>query len=335
MTDLALAYPMVGFTDKIKAMAAMAMAVALFIGVGGPVLAPTDPMLAISMRTVPNATLAVLTVIVLSAVSALIGEVLIGRKLPDFGLFAAAVGFAGLNLRSGNMASLLIDHGATEPAERGAFFFAMVPEVWFWLAALLIGSGVGIWMAGRLLPSALGHATDGTDPVSVRLPGLFSLFSGSGGGDGAARQREIQHGLMAAATTVVVATVIVSLAATASPVAAVQTGQIYFALAAGFYIGSTVGIQVFRPLWCGWPYLGVGFLATIGYVMAKVRPGIGGLSQPLVRFADRYDALPGIPPGSLSRGTPVEYAAVGLAAAVAGCWFARRSIRARLEGTAE
>jgi hypothetical protein len=332
MTDLALAYPMVGFTDKVKAVAALAMAVALFIGVGGPVLSPTDPMLAISMRTVPNAMLAVLTVIGLSALSALIGEALIGGKLPDFGLFAAAFGFAGLNLRSGNMASLLIDHGATDPAERGAFFLAMVPEVWFWLAAMLIGSGVGIWMAGRILPSAQGRLTDGTGPAGVRLPGLFSWLGESGAGDGAARRYEIQHGLLAAATTVVVATVIVSIAAAASPVAAVRTGQIYFALAAGFYIGSTVGIQVFKPAWCGWPYLAVGVLATIGYIMAKARPGIGGLSQPLARFAERYEALPGIPPGTLSRATPVEYAAVGLAAAVAGCWFARRSIRGRLEG---
>ena len=120
--------------------------------------------------------------------------------------------------------------------------------------------------------------------------------------------------------------------ASPSPVAAIKTGQVYFALAAGFYVGSTAGIQIFKPAWCGWPYLGVGVLATIGYVMAKARPGIGGLSQPLVRFAEKYEALPGIPPGGLSRATPAEYAAVGLAAAVAGCWFARRSIRARLEG---
>ena len=137
---------------------------------------------------------------------------------------------------------------------------------------------------------------------------------------------------MAAATTVVIATVIVSVVMSPSPVATVQTGQIYFALAAGFYIGSTAGMQIFKPVWCGWPCLSVGILATIGYAMAKARPGVGGLSQPLVRFAERYDALPGIPPGSLSRGTPLEYAAVGLAAVVAGCWLARRSIYARTEG---
>ena len=335
MTDLAMTYPMVGFTDKLKAIAALAIAVWLFTGVGAAVLMPADPMLAISFRTVPSATLTVLVVLVLSAAAALAGELLIGKKLPDFGLFAAAIGFAAANLRGGNMASLLIDHAATDPAERGAFFFGMVPEVWFWLAALLIGSSLGIWMAGRLSGSAAEGAALKAEPGSVRLPGLFALLSGSdGGGDGSARQLEIQHGLLATATTVLVATVIVSLAAAPSPVAAIRTGQVYFALAAGFYVGSTAGIQIFKPAWCGWPYLGVGILATIGYAMAKVRPGIGGLSQPLVRFAERYEALPGIPPGSLSRATPVEYAAVGLAAAVAGCWFARRSIRARLEGEA-
>ena len=329
MPDLAQTYPTMYFRDKIRATLGMALSAAVFLTLGWPMLAPFDPFGAIVLFTDGNPLITTVGVFILAIAVGAASYAIAGTKLPDFALFAVGLGLAVVNLKAGTMDYLLITQGGSVPAARGSLCFRLIAELWAWTILVALAAAFAAWGLGRLRGTSPPDGdAPAAGPCTTTLDDVFARLL-AGKIRSAATGQEIRDGLASTAASVVVACIIISLAMAASPVDAVQKGQVYFAIGAAFYLGTIASHQFFHPGWCVWSYLAVPVTATIGYALAWFRPDLSGLPRTLLSAAAEYNHLPMMPSNAFVRGTPLDYVAVGLAAAVAGCWLTRKTHRLR------
>jgi len=332
MPDVIGLYSPLRFADKVRVLAAMVLSALVFATAGWRVLAPFDPYDTVSFWTERQPLLTALTAFGLALVLAGVGGSLAGKKLPDFGIFVAAFGLAFMNLKSGTMEGLLAAQTGSVPAARGALCMKLIGELWIW-TALVIGAGVlaGLAVAAFRANSGPGGkrspAIKGGSGLDEILPRLRAAQT-----DAAQLRQEIRSGLSSAAVATVAAAVIISLSMSHSAVGAIVKGQVYFAIGAAFFGGALLGHQMFHPIWCVWSYLPVPILATIGYGLGWMNPDVRqAIPRILSGAREQYNLLPTIPPNDFASGTPLEYVAVGVAAAIAGFWFSRHTHRLRAE----
>ena len=88
-----------GLLDKARSLAAWSVCAGLFLTVGWTTLQPEDPLGAVSLWSQQHGLFAWVQAAGLGGAVAAIGTLLIGKRLPDAGIFAAALGLAAVNLR--------------------------------------------------------------------------------------------------------------------------------------------------------------------------------------------------------------------------------------------
>jgi len=306
--------------DKVLSLVAWAIAVALFASVGWMALQPDDPRGAVSLLTRAGAWLTILEIMALSAVVSGLATVLVGRKLPDAGVFAVALGLAGAALRGDTTAYLLINLANSDTAARGALAWKLAGEgmVWFLVVAVaMISAGVVTrWHAAgaaRAAPPACRAICLADMPV---LGGLLA----PSGADQARRARF--DGLKTMCVSLVAAAILFRLFVTGSPLGSVQHGQTCFALVAALYLGGLIAYELYPARSAFWGCLSVPLLCLLGYVICALSSPPGG----------QYSDIASVPPSSFYRALPIQYISVGTVGAVASFWSARRSAALRQVG---
>jgi hypothetical protein len=297
------------FHDKALALAAWGIGVGVFASVGWMALEPADPRGAVSLVTADSVLLALAQTLALAAVVSGLATVLIGRKLPDAGVFAVSLGLAAVALRGATTSYLLINVAGPHADARSALAGKLAVGGLFWflpiLVAMIVAALVLRWYAGE---DAGDGATSFREMSLADMPVLGGLLPE------ADERTKPSQGLKAMLLSFLVAAILFRLLATGSPLRSVQHGQSCFALVAAFYIGGLVAYRFFPVGSALWGCLSVPLLCLMGYIIAAMSSPPKG-----------YNQLASVPPDIFYRALPIEYIGVGTAAAVAAFWSARRT----------
>jgi hypothetical protein len=306
-----------GLQERARSLLAWGIGATLFATVGWMAVQPDDPLGAVSLVTNHGAVAVALQVAVLTVVVASAATVIIGQRLPDAGVFAVAVGLAVVGLRGGTTQFMLINVAGADEAARSALAWRLAGEgvVWFLFIALaMVTSGLVMrWVVGdRDTPSEV-------QPAELSLWQLPKLGPSLGGESPHDSPYRWQDGMKAALVSFVVAVIVYRLLATGSPETSVRHGQAYFAVAAACYLGVLVGYGLFPARSALWGCLTPPLLCVVGYLICTMS------SVPDANYRD----IASVPPSAFFRALPITYISVGTAAAVAGYWSARRSMMMR------
>lgn len=298
-------------SDKALLTLAIGFSLALFLTVGQVVLTPQDPQGAISVLTHAHPVLMLIESAGLIAVTAAVATLLIGSRLPDAGIFCAALGLAVAVVQKDTAAYLLITAG--ESSDRSvALGMAIETVLWsaLFLAAILVSGWVMVFCGRGGAGGAGGNdsADDrfSSDDMAVSDLGRLSKSIGvtprSGFDIG-----QVKITLLVAACATLLFAVLVS----GSSPRVVQHGQTCFALFAAFYIAvwitKTLGMSPSTPLTV---LAAAPLSAIIGYIWAMLQPGGAG----------RLAHLSHIPSSVFLRALPLTYVSVGVIGAMVGYW---------------
>jgi len=313
--------PLLGFWDKLASYTAWVLAGALFFTVGWIALEPVDPLGPISLMTGHGVARMLVQASLLAMVAAFIGTVIIGRKLPDAGTFAAALGLAVVSVRGGTMELLLLkaaDAGTSDRALASRLAVEAVGWCLVIVVALVTSAFVSRWLHRSIpeAPTLLDDAPHGT-PAGWDVPVFGALLGRPPSGGGTAPATGARHVVISAGMMLVAYQVF----GTGLDDRVITHGQACFVVAASACAGGYVAYR-FAPVQSAlWPVLAVFVFAVASYVIASftsVPPEAGS-------------ALPAnIPTSRFLRALPVQVVAVGTAAAIATFWW-RRAVGYLLE----
>lgn len=291
-----------GLIEKTRVAAAIGAAALLLYTMGWLVARPTDPDLAVTFVRNGKAIAAVWPALaVLTVVAGIIGTVLAGRRLPEAGLLAAAVGVATLSLRGGSMQVMLANEGATTERARQTFMTAMAVDALLW-SALMLAAWMAVNWAWRWIwqNSEPGGSPEDGSVRSARIPKPVA-----------------GPGWPALVVTAVVGVLVIWLTVGRTRVATIHRGQTIAAVAAGLYLGAMTaryftGIRDVR-----WYLLAVPSIALTAFLVGYLSSDMSWAQGTVFQY---YADLATTPPHDLARPLPIEYVAVGTAAALAGYW---------------
>ena len=298
------------FTDKVLSLLAWAIAIGLFVSVGWMAVQPDDPAGAVSLLTRSQPWWSAVQVLFLSAIVAGLATVLIGRQLPDAGVFAVGIGLAALALGGDTTRYLLVTVAGGDAAIRTDLAWNLAWEVLVWFLAILTAMVVSGWV----MRWYSGDAPATTRSMSLaEMPGLKRLLPSDD------RIAGSLAGLRTTAICLAAAALLFGLLATGSPLRSVQHGQVYFALVAAFYVAGWIGYELFPAPTPLWGCLAVPLLGVLGYLYCAV-------SSP---SAGDYSRIASVPPSVFYRALPIEYVSVGTAAMLASFWSVRKAAAIR------
>jgi hypothetical protein len=302
--------------DKLLLVAALAVAVGLFLSVGWMAIAPADPRGAVSLVTHDRPMIMIVQAAALAAVTAAIATVMVGTKLPDSGVFAAALGMALVSLRGDTAAYLLINVAAGDPARERALAAQLAVEAAIWFAVLVVAMVV----SGLVLRWCFGSRADPGDQftggrlavmyeMSVsRLPFVSRIAAGPAG------ERDTTDAGVAALRYLGVVTavgmVLYALFVVGSSPRAIRHGQVCFAAFASFYVAVWIAKSWFGARTPFWGTLAVPIACILGYLWSMIQ---GDASAP-------YASLASVPPSRFLRALPITFVAVGALGALAAHW---------------
>jgi hypothetical protein len=250
-------------------------------------MAPDDPLGAVSVLARRGAWMMLLQAAGLAAVTAALATVIAGRRLPDVGTFAAALGLAIVSLRGGTAGSVLIQWADAAPVSQSSLPILLGLEAIAWFVIVLVARGLSIGVGHW----CYGNGGDGPTEVEPQFPK----------GDAA---NGIKHVLLAAGVALLAFKILTAGLSTRS----VQHGQACFVVAASVCIGSYVAYWLAPVRSALWAILSVPLLAVGGYVWTRLGPSPSGLPA-------------SVPASAFLRVLPIQYISVGAAAAVAMFWY--------------
>jgi len=290
----------------LRTLPAVAVAVGLLTTVGWHVAKPLDPDWAVTLTRSGRGILAIApSLLILTIVVAAVGTALSGRRVPQGGVFATAIGLAMLSLRGGSMQVVLAYCGSNQAGPRRSLMVSMAIECLLWAAMLAVSWIVveGVW---RWL-----WASGADDSGEAEAPKLQKSARGPRPGNAGPRA-----GWPALAVTSVVALFVIWMTIARSPVATIARGQVIASVAGGLYLGVLAaryftGIRNPR-----WYVLAPLVVALVGYLLGFLQADLGWAKGPLASYA----RLATTPAHALARPLPIEYIAVGVAGAIAGLW---------------
>jgi hypothetical protein len=275
------------FLDKTATWVSWALAGAIFLTVGWLAMAPDDPLGAVSVLTRHGAWMMLLQAAGLAAVTAALAAVIAGRRLPEVGTLAAALGLAAVSLRGATAGSLLIEWAEVAPVSQSSLPLQLALEAIAWFTIIFLARGfsigVGQWCFGdRSCGTALEQWARPKDSMA----------------DG------LKHTFLAGGAALLTFKILSAGLSTRS----VQHGQACFVVAASVCIGLYLAYWVVPVRSAVWSILSVPLLAVGGYVWARFGPAPGGLPA-------------SVPASHFLRVLPIQYISVGTAAAVAMFWY--------------
>jgi hypothetical protein len=301
--------------DKALTLLIWGAAIAVFATVGWMALCPDDPygVVRLSGREM---LIVLVQILALTAIVAALTTALVGRKLPDVGTFAVSAGLASANLRGHTSAYLLVHETGIDHEARRSLCAQLAGEAMLWfaiiVAALVISGLVMRWCyRGHGAEPSSGGGLLGT-LAAADLPVLGARICGA---PTAAGRTAPKIGLLHFVVTVVIAVVLIQLLAAGTSSHTVKQGQVYFSLAAAFFIAAHVAYRFFPVHTAAWACLAVPAVCMIGYGWTMYRPVATGA----------YADIASVPPTAFIRALPVEYISIGTASVIASFWSSARS----------
>ncbi len=223
----------------------------------------------------------------LAAVTAGLATVIAGRRFPDVGTFAAALGLAAVSLRGGTAGSLVIQWADSAPVTQSSLPLQLALEAIAWFVIIFLARVFAITVERWCFDGAHGERTEG-EPNSEK----DSMVAG------------IKHTVIAGGAALLAFKVLTAGLATRS----VQHGQACFVVAASVCLAAYLAYWVAPVRTALWGVLSVPILAVCGYVWARLGSSPEGLPA-------------SVPPSAFLRVLPIQYISVGAAAAVAMFWY--------------
>lgn len=281
------------FLDRAANWLAWALAGTIFLTVGWFAMAPDDPLGAVSVLTRRGAWSMLLQAAGLAAVTAALATVIAGRRLPEVGTFAAALGLAAVSLRGGTAGHLLIQWADVAPLKQSGLSLKLAMESIAWFVIIFIARGFSI---------AIRHWCFGGGGAQTNEPHALSSDELPRGATFAIHG--VKHSLVAGGAALVIFKILSAGLSTRS----VQHGQACFVVAASVCIALYLASWIAPVRSALWSILSVPLLAVGGYVWAS--------------FGSARDGLPAsVPTSPFLRVLPIQYIAVGTAAAVTMFWY--------------
>lgn len=268
---------------RIRFIAAMCVAGALFWYFGWWVAKPSDPLGAVSMLMVNNGVVTMAELLGLAIVVSGLAVAICGGDTAERGPLAVAVGLATLAAHGGRMDMLLLNR-MSEPATNGPVdvypVMGLMAETWLWLALIAVGMVVGKWVeswfrAAEEMPAAI--------PESESKPAW-----------------DIRMAIGALVIGFVIAWSVITFAA-GEPNAPIESGQISFALILAFLLAALVAQWFFDLRDRIWMLVVVGLVASAAY----------WFSQPQHLSAETQSHIHIAIENPLVRPLPIEYASLG------------------------
>lgn len=244
-------------------------------------LGPTHPSLVLGQ---PRGTwLLAAGLVIVSAIGGWLGARR-GQRDGVRGLAVVALGWALWSTGGGSVDQWLIERNPVPGPGTAGAYWALLPDY------LLLAVAIAL----VLLVSGVGTDPGAARAGILRVKALMPLDA-----DRAERRR----GLLGLAVTIAVAAVSISLLM-GPRLAATRQGQVFFAVAAGFWLAAYVARHVTKVQRAGWLWPAPLAVGLIGAVLAALRP----------ELAPPYDRINIIPAWNLVRPLPVEMVSVGLLA---------------------
>jgi hypothetical protein len=298
-------YPRLRWPEKVATLVAWSAAVAAFATVGWMAMGPDDPRGVVRM-TLADVPVVFPQLVALAVVVAGVVTATIGRKLPDVGAFAVALGLAGANLKSYASGHPVMTITEVEPRRVLCMSLSVEALLWFCIIALslIVSAAVMRWCFGR----------DDRDPgvVAARqealatadVPVIGRLICGTG------EATPWKVGLLHAGVNAIVALVLIRVLATGAQERSIAHGQVYFSLGAAFFLGAYAAHRILPVRTALWGCLAVPVVCIIGYTLTIVwAKGTGA-----------YARIASVPPTAFIRALPLEYIAVGTVSVLAAFW---------------
>ncbi len=306
--------PQLGFFDRVAACLAWGVGALVFLTVGWYVLQPEDPLGAVGAFSRPNAMMTLLQAAALAGVTAALAGILAGNKLADVGTFAVAFGIALASLRGATSSHWLIQIAEQPETTERTLALRCALEALGWFAvicvALCVSTAVYWWFHQAARESVQGEP---------RKSSASSVFSGLAGfdvpwlsvacfGPGRHRCTEPSDGIKFILVSTGVGLVAVSALSAGLTSRTILHGQVCFVVAAAVFIATYVAYRVVPVRSALWAILSVGLMAVTGYIWAAIRP-----SEPSLP--------PYVPACHFLRILPIQFIAVGVAAALVTAWY--------------
>jgi hypothetical protein len=269
--------------DKLGVWAGWGVAGAMFHTLGWMALAPSDPLGAVSLLARGGMGAMLLQAAGLAAVTAAIAAVLSGRQLAYAGPFAAALGLAVVALRGETAEYLLLSAAGSGESPAKAIAAKLALESVGWLFVVLVALAV----SGIVTRWCFGRPHDtqheGT-PAPRAIDGLHFT-------------------LIATAASLFAFNILT----TGLDRRAIQHGQVCFVVAASVWLGCFLAHRMVAVWSVLWSILSVALLAIVGYLWAGAR-------------SPNPNLPPSVPTSHFLRVLPIQFIAVGAAAAIAAYW---------------
>jgi hypothetical protein len=256
-------------------------------------------------------------VLALAAVMSALATVLAGRAFPDVGVFAVAVGIAGVSLKGDTIAYLLIYHGGPRLVP------SLAVEALFWCAVMaiaMLSSAFTVRWCGIGQTSDLVRMSPHRGRILEPLGRMAAANAPMTGGlllekDACADRSDGRTGLKHLAMATFIALVLIRVLSTGAPNGAIRHGQACFAVALGVFVGVRRAQKIYPVGSTLWPCLTVPLTCLLAMSWAW-----------LMSLRSAVESLPSIPPSSYLRILPVTYISVGVVAALLAIWPAVRSL---------
>lgn len=273
--------------DKLAVWAGWAIAGAMFHTLGWMALAPSDPLGAVSLLARGGMGAMLLQAAGLAAVTAAIAAVLSGRQLAYAGPFAAALGLAVVALRGETAEYLLLSTVGSGESPAKAIAAKLAPKLALesvgWLFVILIALAV----SGIVTRWCFGRPHDTQHERTPKPRAIDGLY----------------FTLIATAASLFAFNILT----TGLDRRAIQHGQVCFVVAASVWLGCFLAHRMVAVRSVLWSILSVTLLAVVGYLWAGVR-------------SPNPDLPPSVPTSHFLRVLPIQFIAVGAAAAIAAYW---------------
>lgn len=264
-------------------------ALTLFLTVGWMAAAPHDPLAPVSLWTHGRPLLMAAQALLLTMIAGAVATVLVGRHLPQAGLFAAALGLAALSLRGETSQYFLINCLAPPASCERALAMRFILEALVWGMILTAAWPVAFIVLAWCGPSPEPRPADRDAPPSP-----------------AARRAVLRHVLFVAGLLLVTLAILSS----GSSRRAVLHGQTCFTVWASTFLAVWAG-QRLVPVSNPWTsLLALPPAILVGYMWSMVTAGSPA-------------APPTIPSSCFLRLLPLQFIAVGAVAATSALWWLR------------
>ncbi len=297
------------FLDKVVFVAALGIAASLFLTVGWLAIAPDDPQGAVSLLVHEQPLGMLVQAVLLAAVTAAIATAMIGSKLPDVGVFAAALGLGLVSVQGDTAAYLLMHVAEGDPAAERVLAGKFALEGLCWTGALavalLVSGMVMRWVvAGPEDAGSTGQRVRSTALAAAECPGLSRL-----GGE-APVATPSGNGLKTVLLTTAVAIVLYSVLVSGSSPHMIRHGQTCFAVFGAFYIGAWAARRYFPCRTAFWALIAVPLASTVGYLGSMF----------LGERSAQYGHLATVPLSDFLRALPLTFMAVGVLGVMTAHW---------------